>query len=149
MLTVERLNQVIHYDPISGNAYRKLNNRDQGSRLKSLECIGNHGYIVVQIDKRKYLLHRLIFFLEDGEFPEEVGHINRDRIDNRRINLRKCSRRENANNCGPSKYSTSGFKGISWNSQSLKWRVQLNGKYLGSFTTLTEAKEVVNNYKGK
>lgn len=146
MLTAERLSKVLKYDPESGVWYRRLYNRDQGYREKVLDLVANNGYLVTQIDNKKYLLHRLVFLLEDGVFPIEVDHINRNRLDNRRSNLRKVSRKENANNTSPRVTSLSGVKGIHWNSTSKRWIVQKHNKYLGSFTSLDIAIQIVDSY---
>jgi len=54
-------------------------------------------YAHVVIARRNVYLHRLILGLTAGE---EADHINRDGLDNRRSNLRVCSRLQNAHNQG-------------------------------------------------
>lgn len=70
-------------------------------------------------------MHRLI--LNDPE-SVEVDHINHNKLDNQRANLRLATRRENARNCTKASYGralTSQFKGVSWHQRSHKWRAQL------------------------
>ena len=83
-------------------------------------------------------MHRLILGFETGD--GQIGdHKNHDTLDNRRKNLRVCSRTQNAMNQTLSKNSTSGFKGVFWDKEKRKWVAQLrtNGKrkYLGGFVT--------------
>ncbi len=63
-----------------------------------------------------------------------VDHINGDRLDNRRINLRPCTNRQNQQNRKIQK-STSGFKGVHIKSSKNTWevRITINGKttYIG------------------
>lgn len=85
-------------------------------------------------------LHNLIL----GKHPtKDVDHINRDKLDNRRINLRFCTRGQNMANAGLSKHNSSGLKGVSWHKQSQKWTavIMIKGKNknLGLFVTKLEA----------
>lgn len=71
-------------------------------------------------------LHRFILGCSD-EF--EVDHINRNGLDNRRRNLRLCTRFENAQNRGPASHNRSGFKGVYFDSKSpryAKWRAEIS-----------------------
>jgi hypothetical protein len=55
------------------------------------------------VKKRKtFLMHRVIMNAQKGE---EIDHINGDPLDNRKINLRKVTRRENAQNQHTTTYS--------------------------------------------
>jgi len=91
------------------------------------------------------LLHRVLL----GKPPvgQVTDHINGDKLDNRRENLRFCSSQQNQiNRKNLNKNNTSGVRGVTWNAARQKWQVRLfiNGinLYLGSFKTLTEAEEV-------
>lgn len=85
--------------------------------LRSLRSIhvNENGYAcgTLRIDGKVkwYRLHRLIMKPSDGL---EVDHINGNRADNRRCNLRACTRRQNRRNAKLSKNNTSGFKGVSF-----------------------------------
>ncbi|MES2408775.1 MAG: HNH endonuclease [Patescibacteria group bacterium] len=77
-----------------------------------------------------------------------VDHINGDRLDNRRSNLRICTAAENMRNRKLNKDNTSGFKGVVFYKVLNKWGsgIKFNGKfhYLGLFITKEEAAEVYN-----
>lgn len=83
--------------------------------------------------------HREIINAEKGM---DVDHINGDRTDNRKSNLRLCTRSQNLQNMG-SKPGTSSYKGVSWAKDRQKWRVSLrvNNKNInvGDFENEEEA----------
>ena len=72
-----------------------------------------------------------------------VDHINWDKLDNRKKNLRVVSAQENQINKGVTKRSSSGYKNVYWNKLEKKWRVafKTNGKewHLGYFKDLRKA----------
>ncbi len=70
-------------------------------------------------------------------------HINRNPLDNRRINLRPATETENARNCSLSKNNTSGVTGVCWNKTNNKWRsyitINYERKTLGMFLNKEDA----------
>lgn len=83
------------------------------------------------------LLHRYLLKPSKGL---TVDHINRNPLDNRKENLRRCTCRENNLN---KRNNTSGCPGVRWHSQGKKWnaRITIKGKEksLGMFNTFEEA----------
>jgi hypothetical protein len=79
------------------------------------------------------LAHRLLMGCSADDV---VDHINRDKLDNRRHNLRVVSQFENAQNRGD-------IRGYHWAPRSGKWRAQINAGgrrvYLGYFNTSEDA----------
>lgn len=59
--------------------------------------------------------------------PEDmvVDHINRDKLDNRKSNLRICTNKENARNRNIKSGHTSKYKGVYWSEKSKKWRASI------------------------
>ena len=55
----------------------------------------------------------------------EIDHINRNKLDNRKSNLRLATRSENKLNGNKYKNNTSGYKGVSWNQISKKWNARI------------------------
>lgn len=95
-----------------------------------------------------FYLHREIMVAKKGE---EVDHINNNKLDNRKVNLRICNHRQNHFNRKGDTVSSSGFKGVSFKGDNCKdrpWRTRIfaNKKeiYLGNFATPQEAAEVYN-----
>ena len=84
-------------------------------------------------------MHGLILKLKK---PQEIDHINRDGLDNRKCNLRVCTRSQNQQNKRPQKQCTSKYKGVSWYEAGKKWRafIMLKSKhyYLGGFNNEIE-----------
>ncbi len=74
---------------------------------------------------------------------KDVDHWNRDGLDNRRENLRPCTRIQNSRNRGPQKNNTSGYKGVTWNKRAKRWeaKIWLNGGciHLGKFERVEDA----------
>ena len=65
--------------------------------------------------RKRRLLHREIIGAPPGMV---VDHINHDTLDNRKENLRLCTRSQNGmNRKGPPSNSTSGVRGVSWKKQ--------------------------------
>ncbi len=97
------------YDGNPGYAYRKI-------------WIGGMGR-----KEKKVYMHRQIM---DLPVKKVIDHINRDKLDNRRHNLRVCLQRQNCKNHIRHKNNKSGFKGVSLDKRSNKWVVEImtNGK---------------------
>ncbi|MGA2270302.1 MAG: HNH endonuclease [Bryobacteraceae bacterium] len=64
------------------------------------------------------LMHRLILRAKPGM---DVDHRDRDGLDNRRSQLRCCSRQQNNWNSIP-RAGTSAYKGVSWHKEKHTWR---------------------------
>lgn len=88
----------------------------------------SQGYAVATIDGRPVLMHRLIMGTPEGM---DTDHINRDKSDNQRANLRVCTHAENMRNRSQHKQykrrspSLSDEIGINWHKQVGKWSVRL------------------------
>jgi hypothetical protein len=106
------------------------------------------------INKRevKQSMHRLIM---NAPSDKEVDHINHNFLDNRKSNLRLCTRSQNMGNIRKSKTrpSTSIYKGVFYNNgikvhKYRKWQAQImaEGKrfVLGTFLTEVKAAKAYN-----
>lgn len=78
--------------------------------------ITSHGY--ASRDPKTTYLHRFILNAPKGMW---VDHINGDRLDNRRCNLRICTRQENLRNQKKQSGRSSKYKGVCWHNQSKCW----------------------------
>lgn len=107
--------------------------------------INGGGYVVAKIQGRMTYLHRLIMVS-----AREVDHVNRNKLDNRRLNLRDCDRATNVRNTKIRSDNTSGHRGIGWNKEKLKWRAEttINGQYrfIGYFVNLNDAINARKNF---
>lgn len=73
-----------------------------------------------------------------------VDHINGDRLDNRRANLRVCTQTENLANGKPHRDGKSKYRGVCFRKREGTWRAQISlggqkSKYLGQYPTEEEA----------
>lgn len=58
------------------------------------------------------LIHRIIYFLETGEQPEQIDHIDRNRTNNHISNLRAATHQQNIFNSSPVNGAASQYKGV-------------------------------------
>lgn len=86
-------------------------------------------------------LHRFIMHPPTGVV---VDHVNGDKLDNRRSNLRLCSQKNNTRNAKLSKRNTSGYKGVFWASHANLWRVRVGNKHVGYFKNKIEGAKAYN-----
>lgn len=79
----------------------------------------------------------------------QVDHINGNRLDNRRHNLRHVKALYNCWNKGLPSNNTTGYKGVDWDKKAKKWRarIKINYKnyYLGTFDNALDAAQAYNN----
>ena len=98
-------------------------------------------YVSSIINGTEMLLHR---FLMNPPDDMEVDHINRDKLDNRRSNLRVCTHQENDWNKLAGTRNKSGYSGVKENGKG-KWLASIiinkKPKHLGTFNTYEEAVE--------
>ena len=76
-------------------------------------------------------LHRLVANTPEGKVTD---HLNGDKLDNRKSNLRICTQKDNAQNL-------KNIKGYTWDKSKNKWMVRYHNKYYGRYKTESEAKK--------
>ena len=155
-LTQERLQQLFTYDADEGVLYwnrRPLSDfatarshalwntkhagKAAGSRSKA-------GYVSVGIGYRHYLVHRLIWVLVHGSWPDgDIDHVDGVPSNNRIGNLRCVPHRINLRNQKRPKTNKSGIVGVAQNRKTGRWlaKIYINGKtfHLGSFVFAIDA----------
>jgi hypothetical protein len=107
---------------------------------------GNNGYasrrdwLEGRRKGKNILMHILINSTPQGM---DTDHINHNKLDNQRKNLRSLTHQQNAFNIKVIKNTKSRHKGISWNKETKKWmaHITLNYKFifLGRFSELRDA----------
>lgn len=93
--------------------------------------LDSNGYVTtcLKTDEGKWTnqgMHRIIMGLLPGD-GRVVDHINRNPLDNRKENLRVCSRRANLLNQGKRRDNTSGAPNVYWDSSSRSYFVKVAG----------------------
>lgn len=141
-LTQARLQELLHYDPLTGVFTRKAQ-QGRGRDGSSGGCLRKDGYRQMRVDYRNYLLHRLAFLYMEGVFPEaHVDHIDGDPSNNSWGNLRKSTRSQNMQNMGKQRGNRSGYKGVGVHRPGVyRARIVANGALcdLGLFKSAIEA----------
>ena len=112
-------------------------------------CVNAQGYAIrgfrrngAKIQVRMHLLVK-----PRGE-GQEVDHINGDKLDNRKSNLRIVTRKQNSYTT-KARPGTSSHKGVSWSKQKNRWRsrITVNGReiHLGLFCNEIDAAKAYND----
>jgi len=136
IITVERLHELLIYDPESG----EFRDRRTGAIVGSYN---SEGYWQIYIDGRSYKAHRLVHLWMNGSWPEhEIDHRDTDRGNNRWTNLRHATRSQNSANTRAYANNQLGRKGL-YQTSSGKFvaSISVDGKrrHLGNFTTIAES----------
>lgn len=126
--------------PLTGTQIAKM-------RKKNINRFNNEP-IYPKGTKKYILMHRLIMNFPKGM---EIDHINGNGLDNRRCNLRICTRTENGSHRRLSSLNTSGYHGVSYcknEKRKKRWIsvIRYGGRKhtLGRFYTKDEAAIVYN-----
>lgn len=143
-LTAERLREILHYDPETGVftwAVRIARCVQQGWVAGG---VSNFGYRIIRVDKITYVGHRLAWLYMTGEWPtDEIDHRNGIRDDNRWVNLREATAKQNRENRNKAPSNTSGVRGVTWDKARGKWHplIKHHGKmiHLGRFDSFDDA----------
>lgn len=102
--------------------------------------LGWTGYAITNIEKRPTPMHRILMQAPKGV---EVDHINHDKLDNRRENLRLVTHAQNMWNQQKRADNKSGFRGVSWSSRKRKFvaQIKVNGQhyFLGHYDSPADA----------
>lgn len=144
-LTDERLQELLSYDPETGEFKWRSNRRGTARAGSVAGTLSRYGYRLIKIDGRGYFAHRLAWLYVYGRWPvDQIDHINTDKNDNRIANLREATGPENSGNQRKARAgSTTGLLGVSWYRRRNKFKasIGLSGKimYLGYFRTAEEA----------
>ena len=144
-LTYERLKELLHYDPLTGDFTNKITRGTWAVEGGTAGHRRKNGYIEIRISGKAHLAHRLAWLYMEGFFPKNIGvdHIDRNPSNNRWNNLRLVSQQCNLRNCGLRKDNNSGVKGVYWDGRRKKWQAEINlsGKHrhLGRYEDFDDA----------
>lgn len=95
--------------------------------------------------KKTIRLHR---FIMNPTSRQQIDHVDGNKLNNQKYNLRLCNNAENMRNRGKYRRNQSGYKGVWWHTQIGRWaaNLRLNGKtvHLGIFDNKKEAAKAYN-----
>lgn len=141
MLTAERLREMVHYDPETGRfTWLKSNSVCIKVGTEAGARSDHKGYRRIQIDGKRYKVQVLAWLYMTGQWPEnEVDHKDRDGGNNRWVNLRPATRKQNCENRRP--WGQSGIRGVFKEGNKWAARIRHNGvsRRIGTFETADSA----------
>lgn len=150
MITVERLRELLHYNPDTG-IFTWINPSSNRIKVGSIaNCKDAYGYVVIRIDNKLYKAHRLAWLYCFNELPElSLDHINGIKNDNRLDNLRECSAQDNCRNKNKQSNNTSGYVGVNYYPTYNKYRASITVNkstlHIGYYNTAKEASLAYEN----
>ena len=133
--------EIVIYNVNHKEVGRALVDIDDIDRVKKHRwCLNGKGYSITSVKGKTLLLHHLILPFKRGY---NTDHQNRNRLDNRRDNLRYATYSENCQNTSLRNDNSSGHSGVNWYKERRKWvaRLSINGRriYLGMFKNKQQA----------
>ena len=144
MITQEELKLILHYDPLTGVFTRASSTHSQliGAIAGNVD---RGGYRRIHIKGKRMAAHRLAWFYIHGDWPlGDIDHINGNKDDNRIVNLRDVSTRDNTNN--QFRHREGKLVGCYYVKKSGRYASQITwGEvvyYLGTYDTEQEASDV-------
>lgn len=145
--------ELFSYDQNSGILIRRV---DRGGILAGTKvgCLRPDGYLCVAINKRLAQVHRVVWCMHYGDWPDKViDHINGDRSDNRIANLRNVSQSINILNQIKSRRSALGLRGVdqlpNGNFRARVKGIGRSSNHLGVFATADLALAASNEARSK
>lgn len=139
-LSPEYIRAILHYDPNTGVMRWKV---DKGSRCKAGDIAGRmgvQGYWQITIDGRLFTRAPLAVAYMMNFWPDRIiDHINKDKADDRFINLRPATdKQSNRNRTSKNQH---GLKGITTKRNLFRARIMVDGKsiHIGYYRTKEEA----------
>ncbi len=143
-LTVERLRELLRYDPTTG-VFAWVADRGGAKAGTEAGAINAKGYRYICIDYTLYAAHRLAWMFVHGDcVPSIVDHKDGNPLNNRIENLRAATRSQNGQNRSAVGNNQSGHVGVYFiKGMKRPWqaRLRVDGQqiYLGNFLTPEDA----------
>lgn len=106
-------------------------------------CLALNGYPMANVQGKRICLHRFLV----GVPGMQVDHINRNKLDCRRENLRIVTDRENKQNVPGRAGKSSRFRGVSWSTQAQKWEARFGRHHRKQFRTEAEAAAYIERWR--
>lgn len=124
-----RLKELLDYDPLTGEFTSRvaLGRWKAGRKVGSLDV---HGYVQIRVGPKNYKGHHLAWLYMYGHLPSQpLDHADLNRANNAICNLRYLTLREHAEHRSRNRNNTSGYRGVSFDKFTGRWRAQLKTNY--------------------
>lgn len=145
-LTQERVKELFVYIGITGQLFNLTNRAYNAQKGDIAGDINSTGYRRVNVDGKRYLVHRVIWLYLYGEWPNgQIDHIDGDKLNNRLANLQVVSAQGNSRNSKRYSNNKSGVTGVMIDkgnkSNPFRAEICVNGinKFLGYANNLLDA----------
>lgn len=114
--------------------------------LSKYKWCSSNGYAITRViggNGKQLRMHQLIMGVSGKQI---VDHKDENPLNNLRENLRIATKAQNMRNRGKQKNNTSGYKGVGWDSERGRWKVQLRANRKNIMKRFLELKEAVEFY---
>lgn len=137
-ISAKEAGRCLVYDPESGTLTRRIDSTSHNGAVAAKAgdaagYINDRGYVCVSVMGKEYRAHRLAWAIYYGSWPAanvQIDHINGIRSDNRIVNLRLATNRQNSQNERQARTTNrTGFLGVSRHRDGrFRARIVVDGK---------------------
>lgn len=143
-MTIEELEKLLAYDPITGFITWKVDRSNQMRAGMRAGSVNHQGYLYIEINSVSYRSARIAWALHYKEWPRFiVDHKDQCKMHDWITNLRLASKRENNHNQGLRRDNKVGRKGVTYDARIGRYRATIKGPakqiHIGMFATANEA----------
>jgi len=142
-LTQERLREILHYDPDTGQ-FRWV--KKGKSRRETVGCIyerrnGDDVRMKIGIGYNRYPSQQVAWLWMTGELRTDIDHKDGNPLNNKWSNLRIATGQQQKQNHKKYKNNKSGYTGVWWSDRREKYQVKVSNKTIGYFEDIEVAHE--------
>ncbi len=135
--------EIILYNRHGEETARTIIDTGEVEKIKPYKWHTAKGYVETTVRGGKNILLQNMIMNITSSRKRMVDHKDRDTLNNRKVNFRICTNKENSRNSKMPSHNTSGAKGVYWRKERNKWQAQIkiNQKqtYIGIFKDKTKA----------
>lgn len=146
---IDRLKNILNYDPDSGiftwkvKTCRKVTIGKEAGAISKANPLAAP-YLVLNFDGTRYKLHILAYFYMTGKWlPGNIDHEDGNTLNNKFLNFRIATRKEQNTNKAKHRDGVCKYKGIHFNKRTNRYVAEIMNNrvkyHLGSFDTQEEA----------
>lgn len=101
-----------------------------------------NGYLRVQINRKIYLVHRVLYKMRTNCEPKYLDHVDGNPLNNAQDNLREATMRQNSANKRVSKQSLSGVRNVQYHKRTGQWFAMVQSGGVRHYSPLCETIEM-------